>query len=99
MIMLVVNICLTVRAWRKGWKARALLPMAIGYVLAFLVGAVMADSHAPWLARIIFAIVIEIGMVGSLIALGRNGPSRKTRSEPPASLSSAVAPASEAPTP
>ena len=99
MIMLVVEICLTVRAWRKGWKGRALLPMAVGYAMAFLVGAMLAQSGAPWLARVFLGLVVEIGMVGSLIAMGRKGPSCATQPGPPASLSSAVTPASEAPAP
>jgi hypothetical protein len=44
MLMLIIQISLTVSAWRKGWKGWALLPMAIELTLAFIVGAAVGAS-------------------------------------------------------
>lgn len=38
MLMLIIQIIMTVVAWKKGWGPKALLPMVIGLGLAFIIG-------------------------------------------------------------
>ena len=37
-MVLIIEILLTIRAWRKGWKAWALMPLGIGVLMGFFVG-------------------------------------------------------------
>ncbi len=43
-MLLVLEIVFTIKAWRNGWGARALIPLGLG--LAVLVGAVLVLSGA-----------------------------------------------------
>lgn len=42
-MLLILEIMLTIAAWKRGWKALALIPVG----LAFLVGLVIAGSMEP----------------------------------------------------
>lgn len=42
--MLFIEIALTVAAWRRGWRARALWPLGIGMGIGFVVGAALSAS-------------------------------------------------------
>ena len=62
--MLLLEIILTVTAWRKGWRARALIPvgalLSLGFIIGFVVGltgAPMPDLR-PWALLDVLAIVV-----------------------------------------
>ena len=65
--MLFIEIALTVAAWRRGWRARALWPMGIGLGIGTLVGiAVGGDIAQVPPAVLLFdvaCIAVLIGMV------------------------------------
>jgi hypothetical protein len=63
-MLLILEIGLTVAAWRRGWKVRALLPLGIGFGIGFLGGLIMGVSGAS--EESIFA----VGLVGDLICIG-----------------------------
>ena len=37
-MLFIIEIVLTVLAWRKGWKWLSLLPLGIGFLIGFLIG-------------------------------------------------------------
>ena len=67
-MILIIEIILTIVAWNKGWKAKALLPMgiclAIGILIGMIIGSVGVTS-VP-LGLIVFdiaAVVVLIVMI------------------------------------
>jgi len=43
-MLLILEIILTVKAWKNGWKALALLPLGLALGVGFVIGAAMAVS-------------------------------------------------------
>ncbi len=64
-MLLVLEILLTVSAWRKGWGPMALLPIAIGVPLGVLI-AVATHSMGS-------AIVVDLAITGVLFAMSNKG--------------------------
>jgi len=65
MIMLILEIVLTIVAWRKGWKAWALLPLGAGFglgVIMGLLGIIPDETSALWLVPDLAAIIALIIM-------------------------------------
>ena len=44
-MLLIIEILLTVSAWKKGWRAKALLPLGIGVFVAFVAGIIIGVNH------------------------------------------------------
>ena len=65
-MLLIIEIILTVAAWRNGWKAWALVPMGIPLVIGFIVGATMDPSQNIDAAVAPF-FVVELACVAVLI--------------------------------
>jgi hypothetical protein len=63
-MLLIVEIYLTVQAWRNGWRGRALLPVGIGFATMFMLGAIMG-------AEVSGEVLFTIGLIGdfSVIAV------------------------------
>jgi len=47
MLLLIVEVLLTVAAWRRGWKGWALLPWAVCFFTAFIGGAFIGAAGGP----------------------------------------------------
>jgi hypothetical protein len=56
--MLIIEIVLTVLAWRKGWYAFALLPVAACFAVGYCLGLAGAPN------------AIVLGFVGDIMAIG-----------------------------
>ena len=77
-MLFIVEIILTVVAWRKGWRQRALLPMAIGVAAGFLIGAIVGlsggsvESIGPgwWLVFLLG----DLAVTGALIGMINQAP-------------------------
>src|SRR5690349_16993695 len=67
-MLLLVEIFLTAKAWRKGWGARALWPMGVNLIIGFLVGLVAGLSGSPpSLASILpYAAALDLTAIGVL---------------------------------
>lgn len=70
----VLEIILTISAWKKGWRWRALLPLALGCVAAFLVGAAAGANGGSVENVLPIAVLLELGVIGSLIAMVARAP-------------------------
>lgn len=86
----VLEIILTISAWKRGWRWRALLPLALGCAAAFLVGAAVGAGMGSVDDVLPIAVLLELGVVGSLIALVARAPRsvRALASSPQGMLSS-----------
>jgi predicted lipid-binding transport protein (Tim44 family) len=63
-----VEIILTVSAWKRGWRGWALIPLAIGFFLAFFAGALMGAAGMGDEALGLL-IIIDIAIIVSLIVM------------------------------
>lgn len=68
-MLTILEIILTVTAWRRGWKAWALTPIAIGTSLAFVLGAVIGASGGSMDEAMAVGLVLDLTVVGTLIAM------------------------------
>jgi uncharacterized membrane protein YfcA len=67
-MLMILEIALTVSAWKRGWRGRALLPLAIGLFIAFFAGVLMGASGAGD-ESLGFLIIVDIAVVVSLIVM------------------------------
>jgi hypothetical protein len=68
-MLIVIQIILTVVAWRRGWKVKALLPIGIGAVLAFGIGLPAALAGIPKHDILMPLLLIDLGMFVSLVVM------------------------------
>ena len=62
---MIIELILTIVAWRKGWGPLALIPVAVGFVLG-IIGSAMADSLVPAVMgdMLIYAALITMIVAG-----------------------------------
>jgi hypothetical protein len=87
-MLLIVEIVLTISAWRKGWGAKALFPGAGGLFAAFLTGAVMGNAGASAGATFGVLLLLDLSLVAVLSWMVRNAPRRA--SVPPTSPAAVI---------
>ena len=73
-MLLIVEIILTVKAWKNGWKGLALLPLGAAFGLGLVMGA---GGVQPDIGT---CLVVELPVLGSLIAMAAK--SRKGAQKP-----------------
>ena len=84
-MLLIIEIALTVSAWRKGWRARALLPLGIGMLLAAFVAMVAASAGVSPEAITGSLILFDLAAVLVLIFMSAKAPrSADVKEAPPA---------------
>ena len=72
-MLLLIQIALTVAAWQKGWKALALLPIAIAVGLGFCLGLAVEIDGGGMEAMIIPALLVDLGCIAALIVMAVRG--------------------------
>jgi hypothetical protein len=76
MVLLLVEIGLTVAAWKRGWKWWSLLPLAASFFAGMIFGAVSAGTNGPRDIPFALAITTDILIITALVAMvarGRRG--------------------------
>jgi len=68
-MLIVIQIILTVVAWKRGWKVKSLLPIGIGVVLAFGIGLPAALAGIPKHDILMPLLLIDLGMFVSLVVM------------------------------
>ena len=68
-MLIVIQIILTVVAWKRGWKVKSLLPIGIGMVLAFGIGLPAALAGVPEHNILMPLLLIDLGMLVSIIVM------------------------------
>jgi len=69
MLALVLEIMLTVAAWRKGWKWWALLPPLIAVFVRFFASAVLLTLGTDFISIMAYSFVIDIAAIIALICM------------------------------
>jgi len=72
--MLIVEIILTIKAWQKGWKGWALLPIGSAIALGFLMGMVVGMNGGSSDDLFAMGFVVELVVIGVLIAMAVRAP-------------------------
>jgi MFS family permease len=67
-MLLILEIILTIFAWRRGWKWYALLPLGIAFAIGFLVG-LSTGASGGLVGDIGWVIVFDIAAVIALIVM------------------------------
>lgn len=75
-MLLIIEIFLTVAAWRNGWRALALLPLGVTVLFGFLLGAAVQASGGSIQAAYPVAFLADLINLGVLIGLSTRAPRR-----------------------
>ena len=70
----IIEIILTVVAWRKGWRGRALLPLAGVLGVSTLLGLAVGAAGGSLESLIPVGILLELASLGALIFLVKRPP-------------------------
>ena len=73
-MVLLLEIILTVTSWRKGWRARALLPLGVTMTVGFVVGAVIAATGGSAPALHPLYLLADVPCLGALAFLTSRAP-------------------------
>ena len=70
MLLLLVEIALTIEAWRRGWKGWALLPLGVGFGAGFLIGFIMGAAGVVSEDSLFgICLVLDVACIGVLIGM------------------------------
>lgn len=72
--MLLLQIALTIAAWRNGWRMRALIPIAAALTVGFLAGGALGASGGSLETAAPLFILGDVVCLGVLIAMARRAP-------------------------
>jgi uncharacterized membrane protein YfcA len=72
--MLIIEIILTIFAWRKGWRWKSLLPLGIALGLGFLFGFAIGVSGGDLDSAKGLAVILDIGAIIALIVMITKAP-------------------------
>lgn len=86
MLLLLLEIGLTIAAWKRGWKGWALLPLAIGMSAGFLFGLVVGATGGSEAELFGVGVVLDVVCVITLIIMTVKG--RRVAENPPVNLNS-----------
>ena len=81
-MLLIAEIVLTVLAWRKGWRARALLPVGITFPTALVVGLLITLAGGPEHAPVLVGMLLDVVCVVVLIAMLVRAPTAEALPAP-----------------
>lgn len=81
MITLLIEIGLTYKAWKKGWKGWALMPMVIGMACAFLIGMAIGATGGDPEAALVVGVFIDLAVIVALAVLASKRPQCQLVSE------------------
>jgi hypothetical protein len=68
-MLLILEIILTITAWRRGWKAWALLPAAVTGVMGFLIGLAIGASGGNMNHAMPVCLMLDFVFIASLVAM------------------------------
>lgn len=84
-MLLILEIALTIAAWKRGWKGWAIVPLAVAVSLGYVIGMVIVAQGGSMEDIIPFTLVGDGVCIVSLIALAACGRQKvSTYNEKPA---------------
>jgi uncharacterized membrane protein YfcA len=75
MVILIIEIILTVNVWRKGWKWKALIPIASFFTLGFLIGVTVTLAGGQ--VNVLVLLPIDLLCIFVLIVMSNKSPQKK----------------------
>ena len=72
-MLLALEIFLTIWVWNRGWKAKALLPVGLGLLVAVIGGMIVGSSGGANLDDLSFLVIFDVLVVVALAAMGIKG--------------------------
>lgn len=75
-MLLIIEVALTIAAWKKGWRGWALLPGGVTLLMGFLLGAMMGAAGVPPENMIGPAVLLDGVFILSLIAMAVWAPKK-----------------------
>lgn len=72
--MLIIEIILTIVAWRKGWNWLALIPTGVAFCIGLLLGATASQGNVDVMSVIIWDILAIVALV---VMVAVNPPGKK----------------------
>ena len=93
MVTFIIEVLLTIKAWHKGWRGYALLPLGILIPAGFLLGAVIGASGGGVEQALPAGILLEVACIGILLRLAAKGPHKAPAPELRAGQRAAETPA------
>lgn len=66
-MILILEIILTIVAWKRGWKWLSLLPIGIGLLIGFLIGMGMANSSGSEISTV--GLILDLIIVAILAVM------------------------------
>jgi uncharacterized membrane protein YfcA len=75
-MLFLIEVCLTIAAWRKGWGAKALIPFGVGMVVAMLLGAAVGLSGGQRAVAQAFPmfLILDLALIAVLAWLATRAP-------------------------
>ena len=73
-MLLLAEIGLTIAAWKKGWRAKALLPVGVSLALGLLFGIAIGLGGRTVEAAFPAAVLVDLVTIGVLVAMVRRAP-------------------------
>lgn len=83
-MLLIIEVALTIAAWRRGWGARAFLPGFVGIVFALLLGGLMGAAGADKTSLLVVSVLTDLALISVLSWFARHAPRPKVASVPEA---------------
>lgn len=81
-MLLILQIWLTVVAWRKGWRSRALIPVGVSLTGALVIGLAVGAGGGSFQQVAPVLVLLDLMTVAVLIGLTRRAP-RSIQAEAP----------------
>lgn len=81
--MLLIEIVLTIVAWRKGWGSRALLPLGIAAAIAFLAGLTVGLTDGTEATLRTVALIVDLSALAALAIMVMRTPRPAEGQAPP----------------
>jgi hypothetical protein len=73
-MLLIIEIWLTVAAWKKGWKAKALIPGAVLLAVALMIGLSAGASGADTTGMSLMCLPLDVLYIIVLAIMARKAP-------------------------
>jgi hypothetical protein len=75
-MLLIAEVCLTVAAWRKGWRFWALLPGGIAMLMGFLMGMAIGANGGSAQQLMPVALLLDFACIAGLIGMVVRAPQK-----------------------
>jgi hypothetical protein len=70
-MLLVLEIWLTVKAWRAGWRGWALVPWAVGLVAVVALAGIGGDPTSAEDGSIVMSLFVDLALIATLAVMSR----------------------------